>query len=381
MAAPAQSLAKVGILSIGDMGMGIAKLLIAKGFSVSTNCVGRSQETVDRAKAAKVTLLPSDEELARHCDIIFSVVPPRDAMETAQRIAKALPGAGRPAERPLYFADMNAVAPSTCKAIAQLFDKATAPSRLLLVDGCILGGPPQLRPAAATAPVVTPGSVGGGSAAAANGAEKDAATTGGGGGGSTSSKTESGGGGSTISSDASAPLEWYRPLMPTSGPHTLDAFPTLAAALNSRHLSDVIGSASGLKMCFAAMSKGYSAIAIQAFTTAHKLGVLADLQWALGALVPGRVKQTEGALTGMAPKAYRWVREMEEISDTFAEEAGFEPDLFRGAAGVFRAVAEDTVLGQEKIGQRKRGRTAEDVATAMAEGLEAKQQKRRKKTD
>lgn len=34
-------LATIGILSIGDMGMGIAKLLVAKGFSVATNCAGR----------------------------------------------------------------------------------------------------------------------------------------------------------------------------------------------------------------------------------------------------------------------------------------------------------------------------------------------------
>lgn len=34
-------LATVGILSIGEMGMGIAKLLVAKGFSVATNCEGR----------------------------------------------------------------------------------------------------------------------------------------------------------------------------------------------------------------------------------------------------------------------------------------------------------------------------------------------------
>ncbi|EPE06342.1 6-phosphogluconate dehydrogenase [Ophiostoma piceae UAMH 11346] len=351
------SLAKVGILSIGDMGMGVAKLLVANGFTVSTNVTGRSQETVDRAKAANITILDSDEELARHCDIILSVVPPRDAIETAQRIIDALPAAKRPADRlPLYYADMNAVAPSTCKAIASLFDTPKPDSKvpegsgpesaIRLVDGCILGGPPQLRPAAAQPPVTT-------------------ATT-----------SSSAG---TVSADASAPLEWYRPLMPTSGPHSLDVFPTLAETLNSRHISDEIGSASGLKMCFAAMSKGYSAIAIQAFTTAHRLGVLSDLQWAMNALVPGRVKQTEGALTGMAPKAYRWVREMEEISDTFSQEAGFAPDLFRGAAGVFKAVAEDTVLGKEKIGQRKRGRTAEDVAAAMAEGLEAQQAKKAKK--
>lgn len=34
-------LAKIGVISIGDMGMGIAKLLIANGFSVATNCKGR----------------------------------------------------------------------------------------------------------------------------------------------------------------------------------------------------------------------------------------------------------------------------------------------------------------------------------------------------
>lgn len=37
----ATPLAKIGVLSIGDMGMGIAKLLIANGFAVATNCKGR----------------------------------------------------------------------------------------------------------------------------------------------------------------------------------------------------------------------------------------------------------------------------------------------------------------------------------------------------
>ena len=48
----------------------------------------------------------------------------------------------------------------------------------------------------------------------------------------------------------------------------------------------------------------------------------------------------------MAPKAYRWVREMEEISKTHIEEGGFDPELFLGAAGVYRSVADDTVLGR-----------------------------------
>lgn len=41
----ALTLPKIGILSIGDMGMGIAKLLVSKGFSVATNGQGRRHAT------------------------------------------------------------------------------------------------------------------------------------------------------------------------------------------------------------------------------------------------------------------------------------------------------------------------------------------------
>lgn len=41
MATKTRSLATIGLLSIGGMGVGIAKLLVAKGFSVATNCEGR----------------------------------------------------------------------------------------------------------------------------------------------------------------------------------------------------------------------------------------------------------------------------------------------------------------------------------------------------
>jgi len=316
MASSTQPLARVGILSIGDMGAGIARLLVANGFAVFTNCKGRSQDTVDRARAAGVGLVASDTELADQCDIILSVVPPRDAVETAQRIVDALPGSSRRDGGPLYFADMNAVAPSTCRKMASMFSGCSAPVRF--VDGSIIGRPPSPRPG------------------------QD---------------------------------EWYRPLMPTSGPHDLSAFPSLAGVLNSRHISADVGAASGLKMCYTSMFKGYSAIAVQAFTTAYRLGLLPDLEWALAQGAPERVRQTEGLLVDTPPKAYRWVREMEEIGDTFAAEGGFEPDLFRAAAAVFRTMAEDTVLGQEKMGRRKRGTTAQDVAAAVAEGLAAKRKK------
>lgn len=71
---------------------------------------------------------------------------------------------------------------------------------------------------------------------------------------------------------------------------------------------------------------------------------------------------------------------MEEIGVTHAEEGGFVggqdgEGIFGQVAEVYRAVANDTILGEEKTERRKRGRTLEDVAEVMGEGLEAKKKK------
>ncbi|KAI1416796.1 6-phosphogluconate dehydrogenase C-terminal domain-like protein [Hypoxylon sp. FL1857] len=323
MAAP---LAKIGIISIGDMGSGIAKLLVANGFSVATNVKGRSNDTIERAKSAQVELLKSDEDLAQSCSVILSVVPPRDAVATAQRIVDAVTGPLRRSEdSPLYFADLNAVAPSSVKSIAALFASSRAGASVRFVDGSILGGPPSPK------------------------------------------------------ADSAAAGEWYLPSIPTSGPHSLSDIPgygpKLFATLNMRHISPEIGAASGLKMCFASFSKGFTSLAIQSFTTAHRLGVLHNLKDELQTVMPHHYKLAEKGVVGMAPKAYRWVAEMEEIARTLSEEGGFAPDSFIGAAKVYKTVADDTVLGQEKIGKRKRGTTVEDVAAAMAEGIQTKRKK------
>lgn len=128
-------------------------------------------------------------------------------------------------------------------------------------------------------------------------------------------------------------------------------------------------------MCFASTTKGFTAIAIQAFTTAKTLGVLDHLEQELQDFVPTTLNTAKRGLVSMPPKAYRWVREMEEIADTHAEEGGFQRELFRGVADVYRTVADETVLGEEKSGDRKRGTTVEDVASAMEEGLSKKKAK------
>lgn len=273
--------------------------------------------------------------LVQKADVILSIVPPRDARATAERIITALSSSSsrsRAEKRALYYADLNAISPSTLRSIATLFEKE-AGGKVVLIDGAVIGGPPHLKASA---------------------------------------------------SSQQQQEDWYIPSIPTSGPAALPS--PLATALKTNHIGDQLGAASGLKMCFASLTKGYTAIAIQAFSTAHSLGVLPDLQQAIETTSPGVKDRLEKGVTGMSPKAYRWVGEMEEIAATFREEGGWNgraegdvegggegerlEDMFTGAAGVYRVVAEDTVLGREKVGKRERGTTVEDVAKAVAEGLQ-----------
>lgn len=289
-----------------------------------------SQDTIERAKSAGAELLSSDLELVQQCSVILSVVPPRDAEATAQRVADALSGGSSSSS--VYFLELNAVAPSTSREIAHMFEKARVPVQF--IDGCIIGGPPQLK--------------------------NDRAAV-----------------ASEIDSNSSD-LDWIRPNIPISGPHDLLSIPQgerLSAALNLKVISKEIGAASGLKMCFAAMAKGFTAIATQSFATAHSLGVVDELKQQLMDIMPANLTAAQRRVPSMPPKAYRWVREMEEISKTMSEEGGWDATLFQGAAGVYKAVAEDAVLGKEKVGKRSRGTSVDDVATLMAEGLERKRKK------
>lgn len=291
-----------------------------------------SADTVERARNSDVELLSSDAELVRQCSLILSVVPPRDAEATAQRIIDAL-SASCDRSEPLYFADLNAVAPSTCKRMAAWMDKSGVPVRF--IDGCILGGPPRRK----------------------DEAERGAVTA-----------------GLSMVDGAS----WDRPRIPVSGPHSLSTLPDgarLASVLNLRSISPDIGAASGLKMCFAAMSKGFTALATQSYTTAARLGVAEELKREQSLLMPRHFEIAERSVPSMVPKAYRWVREMEEIALTMHEEGGWEKDMFNGVAGVYEAVAHHEILSQEKIGKRRRGTTVQEVAALLSEELERKKKR------
>ena len=277
----------IAILSIGSMGHGIAQLLQAHDYRIITNISDRSSATQERARSANLTLVGTDEELVAQADYVLSIVPPRDAVATAQRIERAISRA-RTDEKELWYLDLNAISPTTARAIHRSFS-ANAP-HVRFVDGGIIGGPPV------------------------------------------QSSSESSG--------------WKRPGIPLSGPQSLESAPVhgahLAQTLNTRYLGPEIGRASGLKCCFAALSKGFTALALQSFTTASSLDVLDSLFHYLEIYSPEMKVKAEKGVVGCTGKAYRWVEEMNQIGECFAEEGGFreKAQVFRQIAGVYEKLAD-----------------------------------------
>ena len=103
-------------------------------------------------------------------------------------------------------------------------------------------------------------------------------------------------------------------------------------------IGDEIGRASALKMCFAAYTKGTTALLSAILAAADRLGVRDDLnaQWARGdASFPG---QTENRVRNVTAKAWRFAGEMEEIAATFRS-AGLPGEFHDAAAEVYRRTA------------------------------------------
>jgi 3-hydroxyisobutyrate dehydrogenase-like beta-hydroxyacid dehydrogenase len=124
-----------------------------------------------------------------------------------------------------------------------------------------------------------------------------------------------------------------------SGPGASELASLREVGLDVRVLDDEIGRASGLKMCYAALTKGLQALGTELFVAARLLGVAEVLRGEQKGDLGLVVEYLERAQPTMVPKAYRWIGEMEEIAQCFAE-VGLPGATFEGFAEVYRRVAE-----------------------------------------
>ena len=284
----------VAIISPGEMGHAIGRVLRGHGLRVITSLDGRSDRTVALAEAAGIEHGGSLDQVIDAADMLLSLLPSAAAPALGQAVAARL--RQRPA--PLTFVECNALAPQT---VCQIAD-AVAGAGGRVVDVGIVGSPPT-------------------------------ATAG--------------------------------PRLYASGPHADDVLALGEYGLDVRVIGPTIGQASGLKMCYAALTKGLSALGTELLLAASRLELLDPLLAEFQASQPALLAWLERGVPAMPPKARRWVSEMEEIAATL-DHLGLSPGYHQAAADLYRWVGA-TPLGHERPEARDRDRTLEQVVHELAE--------------
>jgi len=128
-----------------------------------------------------------------------------------------------------------------------------------------------------------------------------------------------------------------RPVLYASGEHAGDLVDLTGGALDVREIGGPAGRASALKMCYAAFTKGTTALATELLVAAHRLGVAEELQAELAHSAPDLLGIATRSVPRMPPKAYRWIGEMAEIAGTF-EAVGLTPRILQGAGAIYEMV-------------------------------------------
>ncbi|HLF76070.1 MAG TPA: DUF1932 domain-containing protein [Dehalococcoidia bacterium] len=136
----------------------------------------------------------------------------------------------------------------------------------------------------------------------------------------------------------------YSPNFEASGPDTAPVEVLRNYGINVKVVGTRIGQASGLKMMYAASTKGTTALWTEIMVAARALGLEEALRQEWGENNATARSQMNG-LPNMPNRARRWVGEMEEIAATFAG-VGLTPRILEGAADIYRFVGETPLADQ-----------------------------------
>jgi 3-hydroxyisobutyrate dehydrogenase-like beta-hydroxyacid dehydrogenase len=115
-------------------------------------------------------------------------------------------------------------------------------------------------------------------------------------------------------------------------------------------LEGPVGAASALKMSYAGITKGLTALASVMILAATRAGTADALRRELGDSQPMLLAWFERQIPSMFGKAYRWVAEMEEIAEFVAADEAAQ-ELFIGNAHLYERLAADFAGAKTESGQ------------------------------
>jgi putative dehydrogenase len=101
-----------------------------------------------------------------------------------------------------------------------------------------------------------------------------------------------------------------------------------------------IGAASAMKMSYAGITKGFTALGAAMVLAASRAGTAEDLRAELSVSQPALFGWLTRQVPGMYSKAYRWVAEMEEIAQFVGEDPAAR-NFYEGAARLYERLAAD----------------------------------------
>ena len=152
-----------------------------------------------------------------------------------------------------------------------------------------------------------------------------------------------------------------------SGPNAALMTELDGMGIDVRPIGDMIGRASAIKMCYAALTKGTAALHVALLTAAEAMGLSEELRTEFTSSQPDTYRRMERELPTLPANAARWIGEMEEIAATF-DYLGVTPNLHMGAADVFRLLSK-TPFARESPEDMDRDRTLEQTISVVAQYL------------
>ena len=254
----------VAILSPGEMGAATGKAFQKNGFDIITSLEGRSETSRKRANAAGFRDCGSIASTLAEADIVFSILPPGDALAQAKRVGATMTETGH---KPPYF-DCNAVSPETAAQIGLVIEAAGA----AYIDGGIVGNPPG----------------------------------------------------------AAVPTRFF---VSGSGAQQMNVFDGKGVDIKQCGLE--AGKASAIKMCYAGITKGTSALHAAMLMTAEKLNIADELHHELTYSQGAIYKRMEGLTSALPAVSARYIAEMEEIAKTMGT-VGMPTGFHNGSADLYR---------------------------------------------
>ena len=283
----------VAIMSPGDMGHAVGKVLSESGIDVITCTDGRSQRTKNLAEMAGLRQVATLEDMVIQADLVLSIMVPSKAMSFVREISPHFESS----KTPTYFADCNAVSPQSALAMAEVINQAGGK----FIDGGIIG---------------------------------------------------------------TAPTKGDTPRFYVSGPDASVVMELDGRGIIVKAIGNKVGQASGIKMCYAALTKGTNTLHVALLTAASRMGLTDDLRKEFEFSQKSHLAAMEKGISRLPANAHRWIGEMEEIAATF-ENLGVTPNFHKGAAEIYKML-NSTPFAKESPETIDKDRTTWDTIEAVS---------------